>query len=105
MKHPLWTKFDIADFREAPRYMKDPIPCPTCKGHAVCISVEDAYGKGQHFKIACSQCGTMNATGWVERNSKDAICTHEYSQTTIGNCLHQWTCVKCGITREVDSGG
>jgi hypothetical protein len=105
MKHIPWTKFDPTDYREAPNYIKNPIPCPLCKGHTACIVDEDAYGKGQHFKYACSQCGSMFPPGWVEKDSVNATCIHEYSEMNIGNCLHRLTCVKCGITREVDSSG
>lgn len=32
-------------------------------------------------------------------------CDHEYSETTIGNCLHKIKCSKCGHEEIVDSSG
>ena len=33
------------------------------------------------------------------------VCDHKWSHKTIGNCLHKYTCTKCGASHEVDSGG
>jgi hypothetical protein len=105
-KHEPWTKFDPADLRVAPPYIKNPVPCPTCKGHVACIVTEDAYGVGQHFKYACSQCGGMSACGWVEAGSIDATCVHDFGNgVTVGNCLTTYTCSKCGTKQTIDSGG
>ena len=32
-------------------------------------------------------------------------CKHMYSVKTIGNCLHEYTCSKCGYSYKVDSSG
>ncbi|HEX2726300.1 MAG TPA: hypothetical protein VHN20_10810 [Beijerinckiaceae bacterium] len=32
-------------------------------------------------------------------------CQHEFENKTIGNCLHRYTCKKCGATHDVDSSG
>lgn len=32
-------------------------------------------------------------------------CEHEFQGKTIGNCLHLYTCSKCGKAYEVDSSG
>ena len=105
-KHTIWTKFDPARLRPAPKWMKNPIPCPQCKGHTSCITHEDAYGVGNHQEHACSQCGGMCPMGWVEADSVDATCIHEFSQSIkLGNCYYQYKCSKCGKTQNIDSGG
>jgi hypothetical protein len=32
-----------------------------------------------------------------------AVCEHQYTEKSIGNCLHEYTCIKCGFKHEVDS--
>ena len=104
VKHPNWTKFDPADYRAAPSYLKNPVPCPQCKGHVCCITHENAYGVGVHQKHACMQCGGMGACGWVEADSRDATCIHDFSTSlNIGRCLHQYVCSKCGKKEIIDS--
>jgi hypothetical protein len=63
------------------------------------------YGirKEKHFQASCDQC---NGWGWVEKGSKDAACPgHEWEEVRVGDCLHRWTCKRCGESREVDSSG
>ena len=106
MKHIPWTKFDPADLQPCPTWMPNAVPCPVCKGHTSCIVDEDAYGEGKHFKYACSQCGGMCPIGWVQADSKNATCIHDFSsETKIGNCLYVRTCSKCGMAQEIDSSG
>jgi DnaJ-class molecular chaperone len=77
------------------------VKCQVCQGHGGCVIRVDAYGKGRHQSAFCTQC---NGWGWVKENSNDAHCSgHEFVTKNIGNCLHEWTCVKCGEVREVDS--
>jgi len=78
------------------------VKCPACSGYGGSVLIVDAYGKGKHFQCFCTQC---NGWGWVEKGGSDASCVHEWSEEGIGNCLHLWTCIKCGQKREVDSSG
>lgn len=104
-KHLPWTKFDPADLRKRPVWMTNGVPCPVCKGHTSCITHEDAYGVGVHQKSACGQCGGMAPMGWVNADSKDATCIHDFSkEIKIGNCLYRRTCSKCGTSQDIDSG-
>ena len=32
-------------------------------------------------------------------------CDHSFSRRSVGNCLHLYTCSKCGASYEVDSSG
>lgn len=104
MNHLPWTKFDPEDFRQKPSWMKNAIPCPKCQGHCSCIVTENAYGPGQHFKYACTQCGGMMPLGWVEANSKDSQCVHEFIGKNLGRGLTIYTCVKCNTQQTIDSG-
>lgn len=101
IRHEPWTKFDPATLRTPPKWLKNPVPCPQCKGHTECIVDEDAYGPGKHFRYACSNCGGMCPQGWVEA---DKACLHEFTSKGIGRCLTLYTCVKCGYSHEIDSG-
>lgn len=78
------------------------VKCPVCSGYGGSVLIVDAYGKGKHFQCFCTQC---NGWGWVEKGGDDASCVHEWTEEGIGNCLHLWTCKKCGQKREVDSSG
>lgn len=78
------------------------VHCPVCKGHGGWNLKLKAFRDGSHFQCACNQC---NGWGWVEQSSTDATCIHEFQRVTIGNCLHEETCTKCGETRVVDSSG
>lgn len=103
--HAAWTKFDPSDLRSVPKWMKNPVPCPVCKGHTVCITTENAYGAGVHQKLSCGQCGSMCPRGWVEAGSVDATCVHTFGNgVKVGNCLYKYTCTKCGQTETIDSG-
>lgn len=105
LNHADWTKFDPRDLRPMPSYMKNPVPCPVCKCHTVCITTENAYGEGVHQKLSCGQCGSMSPLGWVEAGSKDATCAHDFTNgVKVGNCLYTYTCAKCGQTQTIDSG-
>lgn len=91
-----------SDLKQASEYIENPVLCPECEGHGGWILRRDAYGKGVHFKCHCMQC---NGWGWVVGGSLDASCVHEFTEKGIGNCLHLWTCTKCGKSMEVDSSG
>jgi tRNA U34 2-thiouridine synthase MnmA/TrmU len=40
---------------------------------------------------------------WALKYHKFAKCEHEYTEKTIGRCLHEYKCKKCGYTEEIDS--
>lgn len=84
------------------KMMDNPVFCPVCNGYGGWHLKIDAYGVGKHFNAHCSQC---NGWGYVPANSKSATCIHDFTERTIGNCLHKWTCTKCGEERIVDSSG
>ena len=71
--------------------------CPKCHGHGGWILKKDAYGPGKHFLMGCDHC---NGWGWAEPSE----CVHEFKVgKSLGKCLHEWVCVKCGAARVVDS--
>lgn len=81
--HPDWTRL-----------------CPRCHGYGGWNLLLDEYGEGKHFKCWCDHCW-----GWGFTPPEDTCDGHEYTEKTIGNCLHLWTCKKCGLERTVDSSG
>lgn len=83
-------------------YIPNPVLCPVCQGYGGWHLKLDAYGEGKHFDCHCSQC---NGWGYVPGDSKSATCIHTFSDRTIGNCLHEWKCTKCGEIRVVDTSG
>lgn len=98
---PFFTNFTDMEVKDRPGFLKGgAVLCPVCKGYGGCVLTVDAYGKGKHFKGHCSQC---HGYGWVKADSKNATCVHVWNEKNIGNCLHLWTCEKCGQSREVDS--
>ena len=72
--------------------------CPSCQGHGYYNLTIHAYGFGQHFKRMCGACWSW---GYIEPGA----CAHVWDgpSRNIGRCLHEWSCSKCGMTREVDS--
>lgn len=34
-----------------------------------------------------------------------AVCEHDFTETKIGNCLHEYACKKCKYRKSVDSSG
>lgn len=101
-QHEPWTKFDSTDKKEKPDYLKDWVECPVCKAHGQCIVTENAYGPGRHFKQACSNCGGMVSIGFVPPGE---TCVHVWgNKKEIGRNYHEYTCVKCGAKRKIDSG-
>lgn len=93
---------------------RNPVECHVCYGHGGWNLALDQYrmpvgvpeerrGRYIHFRRACNQCWSW---GYVEAGSPDDTCPrHEWSEQTIGNCLHRWTCKHCGVERAVDSSG
>ena len=77
--------------------------CPTCKGHGYWNLKTNAYPRyenpaDRHFKQVCSTC---NGYGYT---NKPNPCEHDWShRKTIGKCLHEVTCSKCGTKMQVDS--
>ena len=78
------------------------VQCPVCSGYGGWNLELNAYGDKRHFKAFCSQC---HGWGWVHKGGLNETCVHSWSERTIGNCLHEWTCTQCGQKREVDSSG
>lgn len=103
---PNFTNFTDMEVKPNPSiqypgfHPKGSVTCPQCKGYGGSVLQVDAYGKGKHFRCHCMQC---NGWGWVEDGSKDATCVHEFTEENVGNCLHKWTCKKCGASMVVDS--
>lgn len=94
-----------------PRSGRAAVLCPKCKGFGGWHLEVDAYGPGKHFDCSCSQC---NGWGWVDRDSLDATCIHNYKEITqaecrrrgvshFGNCYHVCRCPKCGAITAYDS--
>lgn len=91
------------------------VECPRCFGHGGWNLRVNAYPlrdrpdtpearhRHCHFRMSCGNC---NGYGYVRVGSKDASCLHEWGNSyTVGNCLHEYTCIKCGSKRVVDSSG
>lgn len=103
---PRYTDFTDIPLRSkerAEQTFKDVVICPACKGHGSFNLLLDAYGKGRHFQGGCANC---NGWGYVETNSPNAHCIHEYDYgngKTIEHCLHTYKCKKCGHEIMVDS--
>lgn len=80
----------------APLFAKAEL-CPKCAGHGGWILKKDAYGPGEHFYGGCDHC---NGWGWAEPSA----CVHEFHYAkSVGRCLSEWACAKCGVVRRVDS--
>lgn len=84
--------------------------CPKCKGHGGWNLRLNAYPlhdmedtpenrhRYSHFRASCGACWGW---GYLQEGQ---TCAHEWvNKRTVGNCLHEWECTKCGATREVDS--
>jgi hypothetical protein len=79
----------------------DYVLCPKCKGYGGHHLRLNAYGEGKHFNAFCRQCVGW---GWVEKDSLDETCVHKMgNRKTIGNCLNEYTCEKCGKREVIDS--
>jgi hypothetical protein len=88
------------------------LPCPICKGHgAFHLSHNDTNnGCYPYFDASCAQC---NGWGYVNPNSIDATCIHEwkgltyeeskarnlYTARSFSNCV----CIHCNTVMGVDS--
>lgn len=87
--------------------------CPVCNGtKRVAVSPDQhrfsaGYSAIDHT-IPCQNCGGQYMfsvpTGLVWHNKDDKPCTHEYQGHKIGNCLHEYRCIHCGDTYQIDSG-
>ena len=86
--------------------------CPLCKGHGGWNLRLNAYPlhnedntpenrhRDSHFRSICGACWGY---GYLQPGQ---TCAHLWVEhKTIGNCLHLWKCLKCGLEREVDSSG
>lgn len=85
--------------------VKNPVLCPLCLGHGGWNLRLDAYtprpGMKNHFTCFCDSCW---GEGYVEKDSLNHKCfPHEWERKTIGRCLHEWKCQKCGQLHTVDS--
>lgn len=100
------------DHEKLPNRMgKDWVECPTCKGHGGWnLKLNQYYipygydqddpvnQKMKHFRCGCSTC---SGWGWVHKNNQ---CEHEWYQSkNLGRCYNEYTCSKCGRTKNVDS--
>lgn len=104
-------KVEITDPNDPRRYLDIPkreVPtkhypsytqeCPDCQGHGYYNITIHAYGFGQHFKGMCGAC-------WSWGYIAPGACPHKWDgpSRNIGRCLHEWSCSRCGATRQVDS--
>lgn len=57
--------------------------------------------------LPCDNCGgqtmSLRATGKVPLRPDGSPCMHEYKYRSLGNCLHGYTCIRCGHRYEIDS--
>lgn len=94
--------------------------CPVCKGttRRPVAEYERKYITPDHCVLAgydratdtfpCRNCGgqymMMPPTGTVPLRPDGTPCTHEYTERTVSNCYHQYTCKHCGDVHYIDSG-
>jgi hypothetical protein len=98
----------FVDFPDKKTIPSDHHECLKCKGHGGWNLKLNAYPLREedtpenrhlfsHFRASCFNCHGYGYT-------KD-VCNHEWSdETTIGRCLHSYTCILCGKIKLVDSG-
>jgi hypothetical protein len=90
---------------------KEPAPkygytheCPACLGYGGWNLQLNAYGLGKHFRAGCYQC---YGWGFVNPDSKSAICVHEFKEISkpAGNRsgIHVDQCAKCGHQQSRDT--
>lgn len=92
--------------------------CPVCLGtkRRVVRPEEEQYKKifsgydKETDTLACGNCGgqTMSgrAQGFTKIDPKTGLgCSHEYKGRNAGNCYTIYTCMKCGSSYDIDSGG
>lgn len=112
--HPdAWVDYPPVE-RKANAYPQDTMECPRCKGHGGwnlrlnAYKLPDGYEdtsenrhKYVHFRSNCNNC---NGWGYVNPNSRDATCIHDYKfLRNVGNCLNTYKCGKCGKEVTYDS--
>lgn len=86
---------------QGPSWINNLVLCPLCHGYGGWVLLPHEYGQGRHFECFCDQC---SGWGWVEAKSTDATCVHEWgNRKNLGRCYNEYTCLKCGQKREVDS--
>ena len=89
-------KMKMSDFPSLYKFSKE---CPRCHAHGGWVLKLDAYGKGKHFKVSCGAC-------WGFGFIQESQCLHRWERSkNIAMCLSEWSCIKCGQRREVDSSG
>ncbi|CAB4131457.1 hypothetical protein UFOVP276_208 [uncultured Caudovirales phage] len=73
--------------------------CPVCEG---------TKHKNTDPLSDCTNCGGQymwgKPTGIVRLRSDGTPCTHEYTGSKDGNCLHGFSCKHCGDAYQIDSG-
>jgi DNA-directed RNA polymerase subunit RPC12/RpoP len=75
------------------------VDCPVCDACGT-RTFESSFAK-QEYQIACQQCF---GRGYVVNGSLDHKCTHDYHYSrTVGRCLTEYKCRRCGTTYEIDS--
>lgn len=89
------------------------LECPKCKGYGAWhLSADENYRKRSYpyFDASCGQC---HGWGFVDPNTNDATCMHEWRGLTYeeskalnlftARCWHNSVCVHCDKTMGVDS--
>lgn len=106
--------FDGIDQKEkpecAPFHGGSWVPCPKCACHGYHNLILHEYGPGKHFQSTCSNCNTW---GWVDSDSEDAKCIHEFVSATYEEAVaagqRPFTpctivkCKKCGEVKWYDT--
>jgi hypothetical protein len=92
--------------------------CPVCNGTTRMPTPDNLrpyaekkgwYGyRKEDDCVSCTNCGTQymfgKATGEVRLREDGMPCVHQYTGTTVGRCLTQYTCRHCGDRHQIDSG-
>lgn len=103
------------DFPEKRLRPEGQVECPRCFGwggwnltlnaypnslarHGLPDTAENRH-KYVHFRASCAQC-----SGWGYTSAENARCVHELDGgRTVGRCLTEYTCKKCGKKETWDS--
>lgn len=89
------------------------LPCPVCKGHGGYHLSHDPSARNPHYAYFDACCGQCHGWGYVDPNSLDASCLHEWKELTYeesktrnlytARCWHNSVCVNCNKVMGVDS--
>lgn len=99
--------FDGYPVLDRPTYgLTNPVLCHVCKGHGGWVLKFDAFPnatlkENRHFRCFCDHCW---GHGWVEKGSPNDTCEmHEWERKSVGHCMTEYKCVKCGHSQKIDS--